>query len=340
MQRYVLQIIEHLEDKGYKKLNPDSNNVYGRVYNDAVYVVVVGSSRNLKTASLRQFNEKIKKDLSENTEYRIELLNIMMTPNGMLDDDIKDIINNMNNVWIFSEDYGQLYLYENQPEDFDGLYSILDRKIYIEKDSVITRIKKLFGIVTPCLVLVNLIIYIISVFTRDAYGESIIIYKMALNLNDVVEKHQYYRLVTAMFVHFNLMHLTSNMIILIALGARIENMIGRKLLLTAYGITGIVASTASLISCYLGNLYDYAGGASGAIFGLMGIMIVIAFFNKGHVSGISIWNLIVLSVLTILNGYVSEGIDNVAHIGGLVSGIIVGIIIILSKQKVVKNIQI
>jgi rhomboid protease GluP len=90
----------------------------------------------------------------------------------------------------------------------------------------------------------------------------------------------------------------------------------------------------------LGNLYDYAGGASGAIFGLMGIMIVVAFFNKGHVSGISLWNLVVLSILTILNGYVSEGIDNVAHVSGLVFGIIVGIFIILLKQKVVKNTQI
>ena len=44
----MLQIIEHLGKKGYKKLNPDSNNVYGRAEDDAIYVVVLGSSRNLK----------------------------------------------------------------------------------------------------------------------------------------------------------------------------------------------------------------------------------------------------------------------------------------------------
>ena len=48
MQQYVLQIIEHLEEMGYKKLNPESNNVYGRLGTDAIYVVVLGSSRDLR----------------------------------------------------------------------------------------------------------------------------------------------------------------------------------------------------------------------------------------------------------------------------------------------------
>ena len=89
-----------------------------------------------------------------------------------------------------------------------------------------------------------------------------------------------------------------------------------------------------MISCYLGNYYTYAGGASGAICGLMGVLIVFAFFNKGHISGISLKDLLFLSVLTILNGYVSDGIDNV---GGLIAGLLVGIIAILIHKAVVKD---
>ena len=48
----MLQIIEHLGEKGYKKLNPDSNNVYGRAEGDAIYVIVLGNSRNLKADNL------------------------------------------------------------------------------------------------------------------------------------------------------------------------------------------------------------------------------------------------------------------------------------------------
>lgn len=337
MHQYFLQITEHLEDKGYKKLNPGSNNVYGRVDCDVVYVVVLGSGMNLTSDSLRRFNNKIIFDLKNNTGMRIELINLLFTKNGMFDDGIKELVNNLDNVWLFSEDYGNLYIFENQPDDFDGLHEILDKKIHKEQDKITIRIKKLFGVVTPCIVLLNIIVYIVMVFTKNRYEESVVITKLALSLPDVIEKRQFYRIFTAMFVHFSITHILSNMVILLALGARIENMIGKTGYIISYVLCGMVASVASLISCYYGNLYDYAGGASGAIFGLMGIMIVIAFAKKGNVSGISLWNLIVLSVLTILNGYVSEGIDNVAHIGGLIAGVVAGIILIMTHVIVVKE---
>ena len=53
MQQYMVQIINSLQDRGYRKLNPDTNNVYGRVDGDAVYVVVIGSNRNLDADSLK-----------------------------------------------------------------------------------------------------------------------------------------------------------------------------------------------------------------------------------------------------------------------------------------------
>ena len=67
------------------------------------------------------------------------------------------------------------------------------------------------------------------------------------------------------------------------------------------------------------------------------VLIVFAFFNKGHISGISLKDLLFLSVLTVLNGYVSDGIDNAAHVGGLIAGLLVGIITILIHKAVVKD---
>mgnify|MGYP000401534071 len=67
----------------------------------------------------------------------------------------------------------------------------------------------------------------------------------------------------------------------------------------------------------------------------MGILIVFAFFGKGKISDISLKDLIFLSVITILNGYVSEGIDNAAHIGGLIAGLFTGLLCayICSKKQ-------
>lgn len=337
MQQYVLQILEHLEEIGYRKLNPESNNVYGRLGTDAIYVVVLGSSRDLKADNLQNFNRQIIRDLSANTDQKIKLLNILLTPNGMFDDSVNEIVSKMNNVWLFSEDYGKLYVFENQPVDFDGLQPILDKQILQEKDRNISRIRKTFGVVTPILILLNVIIFVIAVYTRDASGNSWLEELLADNLYDVIVEKQYYRIITSTFYHFSLIHLFSNMVVLVALGARVENLMGRIGFLIAYLFCGITASICSLISCYLGNYYTYAGGASGAICGLMGVLIVFAFFNKGHISGISLKDLLFLSVLTILNGYVSDGIDNAAHIGGLIAGLLVGIIAILIHKAVVKD---
>lgn len=334
MQQYMLQIIEHLGKKGYQKLNPDSNNVYGRAESDAIYVVVLGSSRNLKAENLIRFNSQIRQDL-ETAGKRIQILNLLLTPNGMFDDDINAIIDRMDNVWLFSEDYGKLYIFENQPADFDGLQSILEKEIYAEKDHFSTRLKKMFGVVTPILVLLNVLVYIAYVYTKDSYGFSFLEERLTDNLQYVLVEKQYYRIVTSVFFHFSLTHLLSNMVVLIALGARVEHLLGKAGFICAYLFCGIAASVCSIVSCYMGNFYDYAGGASGAICGLMGILIVFAFFGKGKISDISLRDLIFLSVITILNGYVSEGIDNAAHVGGLIAGLFVGLLcaFICSKKK-------
>ena len=187
------------------------------------------------------------------------------------------------------------------------------------------------------MILINIIIFVISVYTRDAAGNSWLEELLADNLYDVIVEKQYYRIITSIFYHFSLIHLFSNMVVLVALGARVENLMGRIGFLISYLFCGITASICSLISCYLGNYYTYAGGASGAICGLMGVLIVFAIFNKGHISGISLKDLLFLSVLTVLNGYVSDEIDNAAHVGGLIAGLLVGIITILIHKAVVKD---
>lgn len=334
MQQYMLQIIEHLGKKGYKKLNPDSNNVYGRAEGDAIYVIVLGNSRNLKADNLIKFNSQIRNDLEE-TGKRVMILNLLLTKDGIFDDDLSTIIKKMDNVWLFSEDYGKLYIFENQPADFDGLQRILEKEIYAEKDHWRIRLKEIFGVVTPILVLLNILVFIAYVYTRDAYGYSFLEEILTDNLRYVLVEKQYYRLLTSMFFHFSLTHLLSNMVVLIALGARVEYLLGKVKYICVYLFCGIVASVCSIVSCYMGNFYEYAGGASGAICGLMGILIVFAFFGKGKISDISLKDLIFLSVITILNGYVSEGIDNAAHIGGLIAGLFTGLLCayICSKKQ-------
>ena len=76
MQQYMVQIIKNLKEKGYRQLNPESNNVYGRADSDAVYIVVIGSNHNLDSETLKKFNNKILLDVSSDSHIKVNLLNI------------------------------------------------------------------------------------------------------------------------------------------------------------------------------------------------------------------------------------------------------------------------
>lgn len=333
----MFQIMNGLARKGYRKLNPESNNVYGRVDDDAVYVVVIGSNHDLSAEDLRDFNNKILLDLSFNSHKKVKILNILITPNGMFDDETLDIVKNLDGVWLFTEDYGKLYIFENQPSDFDGLYDVIDRQLVLENERSNRTLKSMFGVITPILVLLNVVVYIACVYSSGGVGGIPLEYRLAVNVQAISEGGEFYRFFTAMFTHFGLAHLFGNMVILIALGARVENLLGKFEYLAAYIVTGLTSSVVSYFECLAHGTYDYAAGASGAIFGLLGILVAIAIKNKGRVKDLSLMNMIILLVLTIVNGQLSEGIDNVAHIAGFVAGIVVGVILLLANQKVVNN---
>ncbi len=333
----MFQIMNGLARKGYRKLNPESNNVYGRVDDDAVYVVVIGSNHDLSAEDLRDFNNKILLDLSFNSHKKVKILNILITPNGMFDDETLDIVKNLDGVWLFTEDYGKLYIFENQPSDFDGLYDVIDKQLVLENERSNRTLKSMFGVITPILVLLNVVVYIACVYSSGGVGGIPLEYRLAVNVQAISEGGEFYRFFTAMFTHFGLAHLFGNMVILIALGARVENLLGKFEYLAAYIVTGLTSSVVSYFECLAHGTYDYAAGASGAIFGLLGILVAIAIKNKGRVKDLSLMNMIILLVLTIVNGQLSEGIDNVAHIAGFVAGIVVGVILLLANQKVVNN---
>lgn len=335
MQQYMIQIINNLEERGYRKLNPDSNNVYGRAQGDAVYVVVIGSVRNLDADSLKRFNNKLIFDISMQTHARIDLLNILMTPDGMFDEAIKEIVDRVENVWLFTEDFGKLYVFDNQPSDFDNLYGTLDKQILEADEKTRRHIVRMFGIVTPILVLLNILVYIAGRFFESATG-SLLELKLAINV-PAIKDGQYYRLFTAMFTHFGLAHLVGNMVCLAALGARAESILGKAMYAAVYIFIGLAAAASSYIDCMNSFSYAYAAGASGAIFGLLGVLVAIAVVNKGHVKDLTLMNMIMLFVLTVVNGYMSYGIDNVAHISGFAVGLVVGFLLMLTNQKVVKR---
>ena len=137
-----------------------------------------------------------------------------------------------------------------------------------------------------------------------------------------------------MFLHFGFKHLAGNMVSLALYGISLERAIGKWKFLAVYMLSGVLSSLVSCLYHYFTQNYVVSAGASGAIYGLIGLMIVATIKSRGRMgSSAMIYRLGIVAVFIFYSNFVSSGVDIAAHIGGLVFGIILGFIFIGGKKN-------
>lgn len=147
------------------------------------------------------------------------------------------------------------------------------------------------------------------------------------NIGPYTLSGDWWRLVTYMFLHGGLMHIAFNMWCLWDLGTLCESLYGRWTFAAVYIITGIAAGVASIAW----NPGVFSVGASGAIFGLAGALIASFYLGEFSLPSVAIKgtlrSLVFFVGFNVLFGSMFPGIDNAAHFGGLVSGLVLGALI-------------
>ena len=231
--------------------------------------------------------------------------------------------------WYLDKSDGALYLYENQRGDFHGLREETEAfaQEYFRKKKEHDRLemKKMFTPVNTILISLNVLAFLgLSLLGNTEDAEFMNRYG-ALSWDAVVQKGEYYRFLTSMFLHFGASHLLQNMVILAVLGRRLERLIGSWKYVVLYFASGIAASAASLYFTLQGAPYVVSGGASGAIFGVMGGLL--ALILKDYVTGsrrrtgeIGLRGMIFMIGCAISYGFTNADVDNAAHVGGLAAG--------------------
>jgi rhomboid protease GluP len=145
-------------------------------------------------------------------------------------------------------------------------------------------------------------------------------------VNAFVFQGDYWQLFTSMFVHANIAHIAGNMLFLLIFGLRSEEMFSLPEYLSIYFLGGLVGNLLSLV---LLPPLTPSVGASGAIFALFGAATVYA---KRSVSQSVIGALIYAFFLLLLSS--GEGVNNFAHIGGLVFGLLIGYVLATKRKPV------
>jgi len=152
-----------------------------------------------------------------------------------------------------------------------------------------------------------------------------------------------YRLLTANYLHGGLMHIMFNMIALYSLGEVIERLIGKAKFFAVYTLSGLGGTVlGSSMSIYLEpRSLSFSVGASGAVFGIAGCLVVLAIYRRNRgidlLYRINYQPLVVMLCLNLVMGQMVEGIDNWGHIGGLVTGLLVGLLYSYFDNKKLNN---
>jgi rhomboid protease GluP len=163
--------------------------------------------------------------------------------------------------------------------------------------------------------------------------------KGALSWYYIVEYKEYYRVVTSIFMHADWSHLVNNMIVLLFIGGNLERVIGKWKYLIIYFAGGILAGITSIGYNMWKEYADVVAfydttisiGASGAIFALVGAVLFIVLINKGRLKEISMRQMVWFVFLSLYGGIANSGIDQAAHVGGFLAGIILAVILYRRK---------
>lgn len=178
--------------------------------------------------------------------------------------------------------------------------------------------------VTLLIVGINIAVFIVLSILGNTEDALFMLNHGAVFVPLVVDGGEYYRIFTSMFLHFGLQHLFYNMLVLIFLGDYLETAVGKIRFLIIYLAGGIAGNLLSIAYELYTQEFAVSAGASGAIFSVTGALIYLVLRKKDRVPGLSGQRLILMAVLTILQGMTAIGIDNEAHIGGLAAGFLLG----------------
>lgn len=189
------------------------------------------------------------------------------------------------------------------------------------------------AVCTIALIAVNVAVFLILSLFGDTEDAVFMMKHGAMYGFLVTHEHQFYRLFTCLFLHFGIEHLLNNMVILGALGWNLEMEIGRIRFLLIYFGSGLFGNVVSLVFYGAAQENTVSAGASGAIFGLMGALLWVVIANHGRLGRLSGRGMLVMVALSLYFGLSSSGVDNYAHIGGLVCGFLLALILYRNRRK-------
>ena len=204
----------------------------------------------------------------------------------------------------------------------ENLLNIMTRELNEKEEKKKTSLKNIKLTATNVIIGLNIVLYLICAIKSHSLFEinPYVLIEMGAKYNPLIQRAgQYYRFITAVFLHGGIIHLALNMYALKMIGDLIEDYFGTKKFLAIYLISGVASTIASyMFSPYLSI------GASGAIFGLFGSALILGYKKKNTIGPQFFKSIVSVIIVNVVIGLSASNIDNFGHFGGLIAGTLVG----------------
>ncbi len=178
--------------------------------------------------------------------------------------------------------------------------------------------------IVSTLLALNIIIYLVT--SIPEIGDQL--FNVGIGFNLLISEGEYWRLVTPMFLHASLLHLLFNMFSLFLFGPELEQIAGKARFLTIYLLAGLVGNIATYL------MYDWnymSVGASGAIYGILGAFGALVYYTRNALPQLK-QIIVPIIVIGVIMTFIQSNINVTAHIAGLITGFILGLIYFHPKR--------
>ncbi|MCD7725220.1 MAG: rhomboid family intramembrane serine protease [Clostridiales bacterium] len=296
-------------------------------YRDGLYI---------STDQYDHLKEKIKAFFQEKGEREIHIMSLILSDDF---NKAKKLCVTDRFCWMIDTAANRLIIHENQVSDFYGWKGLLEdflvqisyrqekpQGAMASKSDDRDKPKRIKNLpwVTISLVVINIIVFLICTFTGD-----VLYNKGAFSVMDIIEDQAYYRMLTCMFLHADVGHLFSNMIVLYYVGEMVEDRLGHIPYGALYFLSGMAGDVFSMGYELLTGSYVRSVGASGAVFGVEGALLLLILLHHGKIESMTAGRVAFAIAFSLYCGFTSAGINNAAHVGGVMMGFAVSAVISL-----------
>lgn len=192
--------------------------------------------------------------------------------------------------------------------------------------------KKVKAPCTVFLIAVNILMFLLVELTGFSEDTGHMLHWGAA-YGPLISKGEYYRLFTCMFLHFGIAHLANNMLVLYVIGDNLEAAVGKIRYFLIYFLGGVGGNLLSYLEDRNAPNPPVSAGASGGVFAIVGAMIYVLLVNKGRLEDLTICQMVIMAAFSLYLGYTSQGVDNTAHVGGLICGFLLAVLLYRRKRE-------